>query len=86
MNLASGLEERSGMFWPVAGASVACGLAAYSTLVMVHSVWPRLSSQRCRTDMVALQELLMYNVDDLGDVISTLQRVRRRCAPAPLPC
>eukprot|EP00892_Ulva_mutabilis_P004724 jgi/Ulvmu1/2623/UM014_0074.1 len=78
MNLASGLEDRAGMFWPVAGASVACGLAAYSMLVLVHSVWPRLSSQRCRTDMVALQELLMYNVDDLGDVISALQRVRRR--------
>lgn len=69
------------MFWPVAGASVACGLASYSTLVMVFSVWPRLSWQRCRSDMVALQELLMYNVDDLGDVISALRRVRRQCDP-----
>lgn len=85
MNLVSGLEEEAGMFWPVAGMSVAVGLAAYATLVTVHTVWPRLSWQRCRNDMAALQELLMFNVDDIGDVIASLRRARRECAAPPLP-
>lgn len=80
MNLVSGLEEEAGMFWPVAGTSVAVGLATYATLVTVHTVWPRLSWQRCRNDMAALQELLMYNVDDIGDVVTALRRARRECA------
>lgn len=80
MNLTSGLEEQAGLFWPVAGLSVAGGLTTYATLVTLHTLWPRLSWQRCRADMAALQELLMYNVDDIGDVIAVLQRARRECA------
>lgn len=68
------------MFWPVAAMSLAGGLAAYAALVTAHTLWPRLSWQRCRNDMAALQELLMYNVDDIGDVVAALRRARRECA------
>lgn len=69
MNLQSGLEDVPGMFWPVAGWSVA-GAAALG--LGVHALlrwWPDASHRRRLADLKALRDLLIHHLDDL-DAIS----------------
>lgn len=67
MNLVSGLEEIPGYFWLVASGSLMWGGVVYACLVAYHTR-PLQSAQRRVADMTALSELLMYNVDIIGEV------------------
>lgn len=68
MNLVSGLEESPGWFYYVAASSIAWGAAVYSSLVWQ---WrrPMYNTRRRLADMTALQDLLVYNVDIIGEVL-----------------
>jgi hypothetical protein len=79
MNLVSGLEEVEGLFWKVTGFSVCGGLLIYSTLVLAHTVYPQSAHKQRTTDMAALQDLLTYNVNDIGDIVHALSVAQQRC-------
>lgn len=66
MNLVSGLEEVPGYFWAVSAGSVTWAVAVYVALAAYNS-WPLRTYQRRLTDMTALQDVLAYNVDVIGE-------------------
>jgi hypothetical protein len=67
MNLVSGLEETPGYFWVVTGASVTWAFLVYCALAAINS-WPLYAAQRRLADMTAVQDVLMYNIDVIGEV------------------
>ena len=76
MNLQSGLEDVPGMFWPVAGWSVA-GAAALG--LGVHALlrwWPDASHRRRLADLKALRDLLIHHLDDLDAISAAVVQTR----------
>jgi hypothetical protein len=69
MNLVSGLEEVPGYFWYVSAGSIGWAVAVYASLVAFYTR-PLRSTQHRLADITALQDLLMYNVDVIGEVCS----------------
>ena len=69
MNLISGLENHSTLFWWVASGSVFWGAGVYGSLC-AYFARPLYNSRRRLANMTALQDLLVYNVDIIGEARS----------------
>jgi hypothetical protein len=80
MNLISGLEDVPGLFFWVAGGSTVVGCSIFGVLVAYYQLWPMRNAKRRVNDMSALQDILMYHVDEIGDVVSAMRHAYRTCA------
>ena len=73
MNLASGLEDTPGAFWPVVAASVTAALALGTAVTLGWRRWPRAAAAARAADMQALRELLVFHLDEMDDVLAAVR-------------
>jgi magnesium transporter len=81
MNLSSGLEELSGVFWPVVQLSVLMGGVAAALMYGYWKIGPKRRYKARMRDMRSLRDLLIFHLDDLDDIMDTVKERARSGTP-----
>jgi magnesium transporter len=76
-NLASGLEDAPGVFWPLVAWSAAGAAALGGAIALGWRRWPRAAAAARAADMQGLRDLLLYHLDDMDDILAAAARQAR---------